>query len=232
MQDQYDEGMTLQDLLRILLNKWYYIVFSVFICFTLAAIYSYHFTNDFYVAESSMIVQVNSQQGSNYTNIMAGENLVETYTEIATSHNAIQQLIDNLDLSLTYQDIIQMISVHGISNTLIVELSVTSTNKVLATDIANELIVIVQDLSQSYKGLESVEILDIALEPVNPAGPNRVLNMIIGFLLGIILGCAIIFVVELFDNKFKTEKDIETHLNLRVLGLIPDYLTPEGELKQ
>lgn len=231
MEYEYEEGITLQDLSKILFERWWVIVISFIICLTASIIYSYRYTEDYYVAYSSMIVQVIDNDSSNYANLLIGESLVGTYSEIASSDTAILTLKENLDLDLPVSTIKSMISVNGITDTLVVELSVRSNEPLLAASIANELILIVQDISNNFEGLESVEILDTAPTPTSPAGPNRTLNVIIGALLGIIIGCAFIFVVEAFDRNIKTEKDIEQNLKLRVLGVIPDYIKEDGEFK-
>lgn len=231
MQDDFEQGITLGDLIGIVLKKWWIIVLSVLLCFIISAFYSYNYLDDYYIAESSMIIQVTNTTDSNYTNLLTGQRLVDTYSEIASSYIAIEALKENLGLSLTHNQIKDMVSVNGINDTLIIKLQVKSEEPVLAALIANELVNIVQDLSNRYEGLESIELLDPAFAPSSASGPNRVLNMVIGVLLGGIIGCAVIFIMEVFNRDFKNSKDIEGILGLKVLGVIPDYINPKGKLK-
>ena len=68
----------------------------------------------------------------------------------------------------------------------------------------------------------SVTIIDEASSPTTPTSPNKTLNSIIGVLLGIILGVLIIFVIEFFDIRIKTEDDLVSKFDLPILGVIPD----------
>jgi capsular exopolysaccharide synthesis family protein len=71
---------------------------------------------------------------------------------------------------------------------------------------------------QSQPG--SVLIIDEALEPSNPAKPNRILIILVGIVLGMGLSFAYVFVKEYFDNTVKTPDDIEKQ-NINVLAWIP-----------
>ena len=221
MDEQLEQGITLNELFNILIKKWW-IIFGLFLIGLItSSFYTKYFTEDYYIAESSMIVQVTNNVDSEYTNLLTGQRLVDTYSEIAKSNVAISTLKENLDLSISHNEISEMITVSGINETLIVKLSVKSYDNELTALIANELINIVKDLSTHYEGLESVEVLDTAIIPTSPAGPNKMLHLVIGGLLGIITACGIIFLLELFRNRFKTEIDIEKEMNTRVLGSIP-----------
>lgn len=215
-------------LIRVLLRKWW-LILSVTAVFTvLVGLYSYLYLDDTYTSESSMIVQVTNSGDSEYQDLLIGERLVGTYSEITKSAKVLNELKANLNLDLTNGRLRDMITVEGVQNTLIVKLQVESNDPDLAADIANELVVIVQELGDSYEGLESVEVLDTAIAPNNPSGPNRLLYMAVGILLGGMVGSGAVLAIEFLDKKLKTPKDIERVLGLRLLGTIPDYVVDEG----
>lgn len=225
-----DEGLTLNELFLMLIKKWWVIVAFFIIGVTFSIIYAYMFNNDYYEAESSMIVQVTNTYDSDYTGLLTGQKLVNTYSEIASSRIAIETLKRNLNLDLSHSQIKNMITVKGISDTLIVKLSVRSYDRVLAAEMANELIQIVKDLSHQFEGLETVEILDPAFIPTSPAGPNRALYIIIGALLSCILGCSVVFIFEFFSNRIRSENDVKTYFNMKTLGRIPFHTSKESDL--
>lgn len=213
----------LVSLFRVLLRKWWLIAAITAVGLAITGAYAYVMLDDVYTAESSMIVQVTNTSDSDYTNLLTGQRLVDTYSEIAKSNRVLTELADNLDLDYTASQLRNMITVNAVNDTLIIELSVEMEDPALAKDIANEVVAIVQQLSTEFEGLDNVEVLDVAATPENPSGPNRVLYMAVGILLGGMIGVGIVLGMEYLDKDIKKAKDIEQYLDLRVLGTIPFY---------
>lgn len=74
----------------------------------------------------------------------------------------------------------------------------------------------------------NVSILDDASRPLYPIKPRKRLNLFLGAMLGAFLGIAAAFFLDYLDNTFRTPEDVEKHLGLAVLGVIPKA---EGEDK-
>ncbi|MBQ7352815.1 MAG: hypothetical protein IJW54_02305 [Clostridia bacterium] len=66
------------------------------------------------------------------------------------------------------------------------------------------------------------EITSRGTIPGGPSNINLISNIIISFLLGMILICAILIVIFIFDDKIKTPDDVQKRLGLNVLGAIPE----------
>jgi len=63
-------------------------------------------------------------------------------------------------------------------------------------------------------------LIDTPVIPSKPFKPNRVLMVIGGLISGIFLGVAVALTMDHFDHRIKTLYDIETHLNVPVLGFV------------
>ncbi|MCU1285741.1 MAG: capsular exopolysaccharide family [Acidobacteriales bacterium] len=72
-------------------------------------------------------------------------------------------------------------------------------------------------------GLKSsnVRIVDVARAPLSPSKPNIPNNIALGFLLGLVGGIALAFVLESLDNTVRTPEQVETLVGLPALGMIP-----------
>ncbi|MEW6333038.1 MAG: hypothetical protein AB1558_02100 [Thermodesulfobacteriota bacterium] len=64
-------------------------------------------------------------------------------------------------------------------------------------------------------------LIDEPSVPIQPYKPNRILLVLGGILAGILLGVATALTVDHFDHRMKTVYQIETQLNVPVLGSIP-----------
>ena len=217
----------LVSLIKVLLRKWWLIGAVTFVGLLVTALYAYMVLDDVYTAESSMIVQVTNTGDSDYTNLLTGQRLVDTYTEIAKSNRVLDELIDNLNLDYSKAQLRNMINVSSVNDTLIIQLDVENTDPVVAKNIANEVVSIVRQLSTEFENLDNVEVLDTAETPVNPSGPNRVLYVAVGILLGGMVGVGIVLAIEYLDKDIKKAKDVEGFLGLRLLGTIPEYALDE-----
>jgi len=75
-----------------------------------------------------------------------------------------------------------------------------------------------QSLNQEKQFLTLIDKPAVSAKPFKP---NRTLIAVGGLISGIFLGIAVALTVDHFDHSIKTLYDIETHLNVPVLGSIP-----------
>lgn len=76
------------------------------------------------------------------------------------------------------------------------------------------------DLSRLLRD-NNIRILDRALVPEKPVLPRIPVNLALGGVLGILCGLGLAFAREMIDNSIKTQEDVEGHIGLTFLGLIP-----------
>ncbi len=67
----------------------------------------------------------------------------------------------------------------------------------------------------------NIMVVDPAELPEGPAKPRVMLNLAVGFILGLSLGVGLAFLQEYLDNTLKTPDEVESLLRLPSLGLIP-----------
>lgn len=87
----------------------------------------------------------------------------------------------------------------------------------------------------------NVSLVDEAEVPSRPSSPNLFLNLILSFFMGCLLGAALVYLRELFDDRIHEPADVERKLGLPLLGLIPvasdndvnaDLLQPKSMLNE
>ena len=81
-------------------------------------------------------------------------------------------------------------------------------------------IIIVANDSEPFRRYDASVIPDIV--PGKPIRPNRKRNIMMGTILGLVLGIVFSFLWEYIDRSVRTEEDIEKHIGLPVLSVIPE----------
>lgn len=69
--------------------------------------------------------------------------------------------------------------------------------------------------------ISSAKIIDPALTPSKPIKPNKRKNLALGFILGLMLGVGLAFLLEYLDRSIKTVEDVKELLGLSIYGIIP-----------
>jgi capsular polysaccharide biosynthesis protein len=160
-----------------------------------------------------------------YNELMIGRELVKDYRELVKSRSVSKAVIDKLGLkNISVEQLSGKLSVHNKNDTRIIEITTRDQNPELAMDIVNQVAAVFQSKAVDIMKVDNVQIIDRAQKPLSPVSPRMTLNLAIAFFIGLALGAAIVFAIELFDNTIKDPEDIEYYYKLPVLGNIP-YIT-------
>src|SRR2546425_734796 len=76
-------------------------------------------------------------------------------------------------------------------------------------------------LIKESEGVEEVSIVRPATEPGSPVGGETFNTVVVGGLVGLMLGLVLAFVQETLDTSIGTIEDVETYLQVPVLGIVP-----------
>lgn len=68
--------------------------------------------------------------------------------------------------------------------------------------------------------VSNIGIVQSAMVSFDPIKPNKIINIVLGVMLGIFGGFCLAFIVDYFDDSLKTREDVEKRLNLPVLTAI------------
>ena len=175
--------------------------------------------------KSSTTVILSSSVGEStisQTDVSLNNSLIETYTEIVKSRRVVSQAQKQLDLDLTYDEIVDKITVSDVDDAQIIKITATDGVPENAANIANAVATFfIKEVSSLYK-LDNVNVLDEAVVADSPYNISYVKQLAIVFLIGAVLACAIVFVLFYFDDTVKNMDQVESKLQLEVLGKIHD----------
>jgi capsular exopolysaccharide synthesis family protein len=74
----------------------------------------------------------------------------------------------------------------------------------------------------------NISVIDAAEAPVRPSKPRKALSLILSAIVGLMGGVGLAFFLEYLDNRLHTPEEVERHVRLPSLAVIPDF-TRMGE---
>lgn len=79
---------------------------------------------------------------------------------------------------------------------------------------------------------QRIGVLDAATVPDTPSRPNRVRIVLLGAVMGLALGFGLVGLLEVLNTSVRRPADLERHLNITPLGVIPYIRTPGEVLRR
>ena len=77
-------------------------------------------------------------------------------------------------------------------------------------------------------GTSNIFVIVKGAPPIRPSSPVRVQDISISAILALVGGIGLAFLLESLNNTFKNPNEVERHLGLSTLAVIPDFLTANG----
>ncbi len=166
---------------------------------------------------------LNKQDNNTLTSadMQTSTQLTKDYAELIQSRTVLEGVIAQLNLDMTYKEMLNKVSVETSSDSRIVSISVTDEDPYTASEIANAVRDMAAEHIQSVMDIEAVNVVDTANIPNEKASPSLAKNGVIGGLLGVIIAMAAVIIIYLTNDTIKVEEDVERYLGLSVLGSIP-----------
>lgn len=217
------------DLLQIAYILWKKVVWILLvavICADIGFAVAAFVISPTYSASADMIVN-NKQNEATQTgdvttsDLNASSTLVNTYSVILKSHTVLGQVIDELELNYSYEQLAGMISVSTVNNTQVMRLTVRCGDSRTALRIVTKLVEIAPRVIVDKAEVGSVKTVDEPWTSGRVVSPNKKRYALMGFMAGFAVMCAIFILQELLNNTYKTEADVAKDLGLPVLGVIP-----------
>lgn len=174
--------------------------------------------------QSYTTVILSSNEGTiNQSDLTLNKNLVNTYAEIVKSRRVLDQVINDLNLELTYEQLHGKIAVSAVNNTEIIKITVNDTDGIKAKNIANVTAnYFAKEIVDLYN-MNNVDILDEAIESNKPYNINIAKQVIIYFMLGLVIASGILFIIYYFDRTVKSIEQVEQKIKLPILGGVQEY---------
>jgi non-specific protein-tyrosine kinase len=236
----------LRDYVRILRKSWASILAFVVIGvgagvgLTLATTKVYQADTQLFVVSTSTQDPNALNQGNTYV-----QALVQSLTVYANSPSVTRPVVselkkdpkNNIPAGYTAQDLADNTTADAPLNKVLINLHVTDTDPLraatLANALANQYIAVVRANTRSDATGKSTVTMSVphpAQTPSSPITPNKILNIGLGLVVGLLIGVGVAVLREVLDNTVKGPGDFE-EMGMAVLGLVPfDKRTPRSPI--
>ena len=219
-----EETISLKEIVQIIKKRILMIISITFCAVFLSGLATYFMITPIYKADSQFLVSQNQSETTVELNdIRTNIELISTYSEIIRSNRILDEVIDDLNITIGSNALRNKITVSNAGNSQVVTISVTDPDPKIAVDLANTTVEVFQNRIDSLMNVNNVNVLNEAVLPEDPTpiSPNLFMNLVIAFVLGGMIGVGLAFLLDYLDTTIKTEEEVEQTLKLPVMGVIP-----------
>ena len=184
-----------------------------------------------YTATAKMYM-ISASSGSvlDLSDFNIGTSLSQDYTELIKIRPVFNEVIDNLNLGMEYEDLLKKVDISVVGDSRLLAVSVEDNDPKLAQSMVNELVdTAVTYIPKVMNASENAQptIAEYAVVPDEQRSPNLAKNTILGAILAMLL-VAVVFVARmLMDDSLNTAEDVE-----KEFGIMPFTVIPEGDIEE
>ena len=233
--DNNEIEIDLLHLIKVLWQKVWIIGITTILLGVIAFSYAFLFVTPQYQAKALMYVNNSSfTVGSTSFSISSSEltaakSLLDTYVIILKSRTTMEKVLEETGLDYTYEQISDMVSASSVNSTEVFQIVATSSDPAEAELIVDTIVKILPDRIADIVDGSSVRLVDHAVLPTQRSSPSYTKYAMIGLVLGFVLSCGVIIVIDLMDTTIRDEEYLTQRYNLPVLAVVPDaYETRKG----
>lgn len=224
-----ENTISLQEIAYALKKRWKLIALITIAATLVSAILSFFVIKPQYEATTKLFIGKQESQDNNaYNNsdVMMYQQLMKTYAELIKTSDLVNKAVKSADLDYNQEEIkaiLKNLNATPSADTQILDLSFKGGNP---KDVLKVTEALTNEFISESKELipnGNVQVIQKPQLPEKPVSPNKKLNILIAFVLGLMVGVGVVLLLEYLDNTFKSREDLENTLDLPIVGTIPDY---------
>lgn len=214
----------LTGLIKAIIKRFWIVVLCVIIGAGGAAFYAKTIrVTPLYKSTAKLYVTGSYTATLSLSSINSGQAILTSYYNILESRPVLNEVSDNLGLSISYNTLRSCISKNSISGTCMITIGLSYPDPEWAQAILTELIEVSSDYAYEIMGMAPPIIYE---DPTLPASAYNIENKTTryakyGALGGAIASFIAIFIWALFDDRLKDLKHVEWKSGLEVKGITP-----------
>lgn len=219
-EDYYDN---LRELFNSIIKRKIIVIAAVIASVFISAILSCFIIPPVYESEVTVIVdKKDDSNGQNiqYNDVMMYQNLIKTYASIGKSDDIYTAAARQLNNGISADKLISSTSITPITDTQLLTISAKGKSPKEALEIVTAVSESFVNVSKNVYPAGDIRIVNKGKLAETPVSPKKILNIVLGFFIGIVSSLGIIILLNYFDSTIKSEEDIKKYFQLPVLGVI------------
>ncbi|MFR3174548.1 MAG: YveK family protein, partial [Clostridium sp.] len=218
-----EQVISISEIIDAVKKRWKIIALCTLIATLVSGIFSFFIIAPTYEASTKIFIgkEGAESEGYNSSDVSMYQNLLKTYSELIKTKDLVNRAIDNSEYDLSINNALSSISVNTVTGTQILQISYKSKSASIAKNMLENVTKEFINKAQELVPNGNVQVLEHVELPEKPVAPNKTMNIAIAFILGMMVGFGIVFLLEYLDNTYKNKEQLEKDLDIPVLGVIP-----------
>lgn len=213
--------LELRDYMRVIRRRLMTVVLVAAAAVLVSGYMSFFVVKPTYQSQATLIVVDKTVPLIDASSFTLAEQLVQTYATLGTSQSVMSQTVTRYKLSLSTQQLADLLTVTPITNTDLITVQAKGSTSGSAAAIANDVAQVLAERAQAVTPGYDVKVVDPAVPSPLPVSPNKKLNMGLALVLGIIAGIGLGFLQEYLDRTIHDPHQLAEEIGLPVLGTVP-----------
>ena len=219
-----EQVISIEEIFEALKKHLRMIALITILATVIAGVFSFFIIDPVYEASTKLFVgkEENSTETYNSNDIAMYQKLLKTYSETIKTRDLLTSAIKDSKYDLEFETVSNALTVVPITDTQILEIKYQSKDpkeaEVMLKSISNNFIKTAKELVPNG----NVRVIEGVGTPQKPVSPNKVKNIAIAFLFGLMVSVGLVFILEYLDNTYKNKEQLEKELEIPVLGIIPN----------
>lgn len=214
--------INIKELFFLLLKKLWLILMIGLLCALAAGVISKFIITPVYTSSSKLyVINRQNENVTTWADMESGAFLAKDIMILVKSRPVTEEVIYNLKLNLTDDELASMITVTIPIDTRVMNIKITYTDPQLTKAIVDEVARVSAEQLVSIMEINKITIVEKGNLPESPASPNIGMNTMLGGALGAFLTTVIIIMIQVINDTIRTADDVERYLGLTTLGMVP-----------
>jgi len=187
--------------------------------------------------EASVKLLIGQKQGSDATNDLGNEVqglqlVTSTMVQAVATRPVAEKAIQELNLSTSAETFLENFSSEQVEDTQFIEISYQDPDPEKAQLVVNTVGDVfsdkVSEVSPSTNAITAT-VWERAVVPDSPISPNPVRNVVLAFVLGLMVGIGLAFLLDYLDDDWGSPEEVEKISGVPTFSTIPTFKVPKSK---